>query len=234
MGSLAPSLGAVACPPAVYRRRRPRATSLYQLLETYYGRLKGLWEERFERRFGFWRGFYDTAVLRYLDCGLFESGFARAVCPKCRFEFLVAFSCKGRGLCPSCGANRAAIFSSLLHERILADVPHAQWVFALPKMLPCVGQRPSQVSFSNRAPETLELELELVQESFIVKRGRRFSWHRPSPDETEWAAIYTRIGWRATRGHFRRASTLLEGEKIRGVRRTGAEGQIKGAGLPLG
>jgi hypothetical protein len=135
MGSLAPFLGALACPPAVYRRRRPRATSLYQLLDTYYERLKDSWEERFERRYGFWRGFYDTAVMRYLDCGLFESGFARAVCPKCRFEFLVAFSCKGRGLCPSCGAKRAAIFSSLLHERILADVPHAQWVFSLPKML---------------------------------------------------------------------------------------------------
>jgi Putative transposase/Transposase zinc-binding domain len=135
MGSLAPSLGAVAFPPAVYRPRRPRATSLYRLLETYYERLKDSWEERFERRYGFWRGFYDTAVLRYLDCGLFESGFARAICPKCRFEFLVAFSCKGRGLCPSCGAKRAAIFSSLLHESILADVPHAQWVFSLPKML---------------------------------------------------------------------------------------------------
>jgi len=136
MGSLAPSLGALVCPPAVYRQRRPRATSLFQLLDTHFDELKALWEQRFERRFGFWRDFYDTAVLRYLDCGLFESGFARAVCPKCRrFEFLVAFSCKGRGLCPACGAKRAAIFSSLLHERILADVPHAQWVFSIPKML---------------------------------------------------------------------------------------------------
>ena len=119
-----------SCPPR-YRPRRPRATSLYQLLDTCYERLKGLWEDRFERRYGFWRAFYDTAVMRYLDCGLFESGFARAVCPKCRFEFLVAFSCKGRGLCPSCAAKRAAIFSSLLQQRILADVPHAQWVFTL-------------------------------------------------------------------------------------------------------
>jgi hypothetical protein len=70
-----------------------------------------------------------------MDCGLFESGFARVVCPECRFEFLVAFSCKGRGLCPSCGAKRAAIFSELLQKKILADVAHAQWVFTLPKML---------------------------------------------------------------------------------------------------
>jgi len=55
-------------------------------------------------------------------------GFARVFCPECRAEFLVAFSCKGRGLCPSCGAKRAAIFSELLPHKILADVPHAQWV----------------------------------------------------------------------------------------------------------
>ena len=112
-----------------------------------------MWEDRFERRYGFWRGFYDTAVARYLDCGLFESGlrsssfgqarrsfaeaagFARVKCTKCPNEFLVAFSCKGRGLCPSCGAKRAAIFSEMLQHQILADAPHAQWVFSIPKML---------------------------------------------------------------------------------------------------
>ena len=79
-------MGAMAAPPAFlpraqpcpprYRPRNPRATSLYQLLETHYDTVKGLWEERSERRYGFWRGFYDTAGARYLDCGLFESGFA--------------------------------------------------------------------------------------------------------------------------------------------------------------
>ncbi len=32
-------------------------------------------------------------------------------------------------------AKRAAIFSELLQHKILADVPHAQWVFSIPKML---------------------------------------------------------------------------------------------------
>jgi hypothetical protein len=109
--------------------------AIYQLLEAHYETVKGLWEERFERRYGFWRGLYDTAVARYLDCGLFESGLARVRCTSCPNEFLVAFSCKGRGLCPSCGAKRAAIFSELLQSQILAGVPHAQWVFSIPKML---------------------------------------------------------------------------------------------------
>jgi hypothetical protein len=138
MGSAAAPTGFLPQPsacPAAYRPRNPRATSLYQLLETHFETLKRQWEARFENRYGFWRAFWDTAVFGYLDCGLFESGFARVFCPECRAEFLVAFSCKGRGLCPSCGAKRAAVFSEMLQNKILADVPHAQWVFSLPKML---------------------------------------------------------------------------------------------------
>ena len=138
MGAMAatPALSpkADACPPR-YRPRNPRLSSLYQLLESHYESVKSVWEDRFERRYGFWRGLYDTAVARYFDCGLFESGFARVKCTKCPREFLVAFSCKGRALCPSCGAKRAAIFSEMLQHQILTDVPHAQWVFSIPKML---------------------------------------------------------------------------------------------------
>ena len=122
------------CPP-IYRPRKPRASSLYQLFDSHYETVKAVWEERFERQYGFWRGRWDSAVATYLDCGLFESGFARVRCPSCKAEFLVGFSCKCRGLCPSCGAKRAAIFAELLQHKILADVPHAQWVFSIPKML---------------------------------------------------------------------------------------------------
>jgi hypothetical protein len=47
------------------------------------------------------RGFVDKQVRRYLDCGLFENGFARIRCPECSEEYLLAFSCKTRELCPS-------------------------------------------------------------------------------------------------------------------------------------
>ena len=66
------------------------------------------WEERYEGRYGFWRGFADRAVGAYLDCGILDNGFARVRCGACRAEFLVTFSCKGRGLPPSCAAKRAA------------------------------------------------------------------------------------------------------------------------------
>ena len=63
------------CPP-VYRPRNPRASSLYQLFDSHYETVKAVWEERFERQYGFWRGHWDNAVATYQDCGLFESGYA--------------------------------------------------------------------------------------------------------------------------------------------------------------
>jgi hypothetical protein len=68
----------------------------------HFETLKRQWEQRFERRFGFWQAYWDCAVFSYLDCGRFESGlrsssfgqarrsfaeaagFARVVCPGCR------------------------------------------------------------------------------------------------------------------------------------------------------
>jgi len=121
--------------PSVYRSRRPAQTPLYALVESLFETVKGAWEDLFERRYGFWRGILDGVVARYLDCGIFERGFARIRCPDCATEFLLAFSCKGRGLCPSCGAKRAAEFAAFLQDEVVADVGHAQWVLTVPKLL---------------------------------------------------------------------------------------------------
>lgn len=86
-------------------------------------------------RCGFWRGFVDEQVRRSLDCGLYENGFARIRCPDCAEEYLLAFSCKTRELCPSCAAKRSAATAALLAEEVLEEVGHAQWVFVMPKML---------------------------------------------------------------------------------------------------
>ncbi len=72
---------------------------------------------------------------RYLDCGLFDNGFARIRCPGCHEEYLLAFSCKTRDLCPSCAAKRSVATAALLVEDVLEDVGHAQWVLVIPKML---------------------------------------------------------------------------------------------------
>ena len=98
-------------------------------------RCQGLWEERFEKKYGFWRGFVEAVVARYLDCGVAEAGFARLKCDDCGSERLLTLSCKQRGLCPSCDAKRAAAFAAFLKDELLSNVGHSLWTFTLPKML---------------------------------------------------------------------------------------------------
>ena len=59
---------------AVYKPRDPRKTPLFRLLESYYETVKGIWEERFESRYGFWQGRWHEVVARYLDCGIWDAG----------------------------------------------------------------------------------------------------------------------------------------------------------------
>jgi len=73
---------------------------------------------------------------RYLECGIRAYGFARDRCPDCGHDFLVAFSCKGRGLCPSCNARRMAETAAHLIDRSrLSPLPVRQWVLSVPKRL---------------------------------------------------------------------------------------------------
>jgi len=66
-------------------------------------------------------------VLRYLDCGLFENGFASIRCPDCAEDYLLAFSCKTRELCPSCAAKRSAVTAVRrgVQEILSMDMPQA-------------------------------------------------------------------------------------------------------------
>ena len=59
-----------------------------------------------------------------------DNGLRRAVHPQ-----LVAFSCKGRGFCPSCGGRRMAERAAHLIDHVFPDVPVRQWVLSLPHRL---------------------------------------------------------------------------------------------------
>lgn len=71
----------------------------------------------------------------YLKCGKLEEGFLRVRCEYCHAEKLVAFSCKKRGFCPSCGARRMAETAALLADEVLPERPLRQWVLSLPMAL---------------------------------------------------------------------------------------------------
>jgi ribosomal protein S27E len=89
-----------------YQRHRPEQTLLYRIVEEYYPAFAGhLAEQGRELPDYVHREFED-----YLKCGRLEHGFLRVRCESCHAEHLVAFSCKRRGICPSCGAWRMAEF----------------------------------------------------------------------------------------------------------------------------
>jgi len=70
---------------------------------------------------------------RYLACGILAHGFARVRCAACGDELLVAFSCKGRGFCPSCTSRRMHDTAAHLVDRVIPQVPVRQWVLSLPR-----------------------------------------------------------------------------------------------------
>ncbi|MFO0690425.1 MAG: transposase [Myxococcota bacterium] len=76
--------------------------------------------------------FVEREVRAYLECGVLAHGFLRVRCDDCGKDRLVAFSCKGRGFCPSCGGRRMADTAAHLVDRVLPEVPIRQWVLTLP------------------------------------------------------------------------------------------------------
>ena len=68
----------------------------------------------------------------FLECGVLAHGFLRLRCGECGHDKLVAFSCKRRGFCPSCGARRMAQTAAHLVDHVIPHVPVRQWVLSLP------------------------------------------------------------------------------------------------------
>ncbi|MBN8507362.1 MAG: transposase [Burkholderiales bacterium] len=59
-------------------------------------------------------------------------GFLRLRCAECGHDRLLAFSCKRRGFCPSCGARRMSQTAAHLVDHVIPHVPVRQWVLSLP------------------------------------------------------------------------------------------------------
>jgi hypothetical protein len=127
----APPLAATATTPgAAYRRNQPETTALYEVvrdnLETLYGAIDdGAIAVRIPKH-------ARKELEAYLDCGLLCRGFARLRCQECGESLLVAFSCRGRGLCPSCMGRRICATAANLTELVLPQTGLRQWVLTFP------------------------------------------------------------------------------------------------------
>jgi hypothetical protein len=62
-----------------------------------------------------------------LSCGDLSRGFARVRCTRCGHEILVPFSCKNRGVCPSCTGRRMADEAAYLVDILLPKSAYRQW-----------------------------------------------------------------------------------------------------------
>jgi hypothetical protein len=127
---LGPALrGAPTAHPCHYERRRPEETILYQVvqenLETFLAQVEA---ESGSRLPEFVKDDFDA----FLACGILAHGFLRLRCSECGHEKLVAFSCKRRGFCPSCGARRMAETAAHLVDCVIPPVAVRQWVLSLP------------------------------------------------------------------------------------------------------
>jgi hypothetical protein len=80
-------------------------------------------------------GYVQREFEDFLQCGRLEHGFLRVHCDSCHAEHLVAFSCKRRGFCPSCGARRMTESAALLVDELLPKQPMRQWVLSFPFQL---------------------------------------------------------------------------------------------------
>lgn len=71
--------------------------------------------------------FVEQVFRDFLRCGWLAGGFARFRCVACGAEWLVPFSCKRHGFCPSCGGRRMAGRAAHLVDDIFPDVAVRQW-----------------------------------------------------------------------------------------------------------
>jgi hypothetical protein len=114
-----------------YERHRPERSTLYEVvrdnLETLYDAVdEGTLDVKLPKH-------AKKELESYLDCGLLCRGFARLRCGTCRESRLVAFSCKGRGFCPSCLGRRMCATAANLMEHVLPKaVALRQWVLTFP------------------------------------------------------------------------------------------------------
>ena len=110
-------------------RRRPEKTPLHKIIsENLESWLE--WREAAERSEP---AYVEDELRGYLACGILCFGFARAVCMTCRKGFVVAFSCKGRGVCPCCNGRHMAQTAAHLADHVIPPVPVRQWVISVPK-----------------------------------------------------------------------------------------------------
>jgi hypothetical protein len=119
----------VAAQGRTYESHRPEDTALYRLVQEH---ATCFFAQAQAASGAGLPAFVKDEFAAFLDCGILARGFLRLRCADCGHDQLLAFSCKRRGFCPSCGARRMAQTAAHLVDDVLPPVPVRQWVLSLP------------------------------------------------------------------------------------------------------
>ena len=119
------SLGGIS---GEYQPRRPEQTVLFRAVAQNYRTFEAMiqaGEKRISKH-------VTDEFEAFLKCGILAHGFLRVLCSDCKHEKLVAFSCKKRGFCSSCGGRRMAESAAHLIDHVFPKVGVRQWVLSFP------------------------------------------------------------------------------------------------------
>jgi hypothetical protein len=118
---------------AGYVQRQPEKTLLYKTNQESFESFAQLFEERSG---GSLPDYIRHEFESYLACGIPAHGFLQVKCTSCGDSSILAFSCKRRGFCPSCGARKMAEEAAFLTDWVLPDaVGYRQFVLTFPMPL---------------------------------------------------------------------------------------------------
>ena len=171
---------AAAAKPKLYNPRHPERSLLYQTIAEHFETWHALASAgQFDRQGDHHtpRTYVRQAFRKHLECGIFAHGFARARCGDCGHDYFVAFSCKGRGVCPPCNTRRMVETAAHLTDHVFPHLAVRQWVLSVPKRLRYFMQ-----------PD--EAVLNMVLRIFLRVIGQSLQSHSPGAANADKAALH--------------------------------------------
>lgn len=118
-------------------------------------------------------GYVRATFEQYLRCGLLEHGCVRACCAGCRTSRLVAFSCKRRGVCPSCNARRMCDLAARWVDQVVPEVAVRQWGLSFPFAWRIELARSASLLRAMVRTFAREIERFLLEKTRSMRRGGR-------------------------------------------------------------
>ena len=182
---------------ARYQRHRPDETTLYRVVQAHLDTYLAFVD--IETGGVGLPTFVTDEFDAFLACGILAHGFLRLACDGCREEKLVAFSCKRRGICPSCGTRRMAEAAAYLVDHVIPKVPVRQWVMSFPI--------PLRSLFAVH-PDLLLPVLQIIRKRPVctVLTKRRDSCYAAS---AECSVVFTVVGGKSAATFHGRSSAIL-------------------------